>query len=325
MSRWIDAWWSALPGHTSLERYSIGGNRRLPKYPLPLAGDYVSIGLFYSALLCEMGNLLALGEHGMSRGPRPKITDGVITLVALSMIGAPEALGPKIPHLLGEGMFYGGLAFAVLYVCWRWGPWLLCLSKSDGAEGHVNNAGGIYVGGDNSGSQSISVTTINNSPPPAVYAQIADQLNEIKCAIAAIEAHKSVISTLPDPLGVVRMVKEQHQRLANASAKLATMTGSPTAKEDLGARLHADLDLVLSNVGVIATPLGDALKLKTGPNTFRVLFPIPMRIPPNLTFYNIPEGIDPMVVENSKIGFTVIFTPQTTPVNTFDFAADAEL
>jgi hypothetical protein len=165
--------------------------------------------------------------------------------------------------------------------------------------------------------------TINNRVELKV--QITGKLEEFSRTQAAIDAHETELGRRPDTIEVVKMVREQYQKLQNASAMFARMTGDAAAKEEFGARLLADLDLVLLNANVTATPQGDSLRLNTGPNTFRVLFAVAMRAPPNLTFYNLPSGVTEKVVELSEIGFTVIFVPQTTPVSTFDWAADAEI
>jgi hypothetical protein len=50
-----------------------------------------------------------------------------------------------------------------------------------------------------------------------------------------------------------------------------------------------------------------------------------MRIPPNLTFLNLPAGVEAHVLEKTNIGFSVVFTPSAIPVEQFNFAASAEL
>jgi hypothetical protein len=50
-----------------------------------------------------------------------------------------------------------------------------------------------------------------------------------------------------------------------------------------------------------------------------------MRIPPNLTLSNLPNGAAATVIEKTAIRFVVIFTPESIPVEHFGFAASAEL
>ncbi|GHB75888.1 hypothetical protein GCM10008107_26640 [Psychrosphaera saromensis] len=65
------------------------------------------------------------------------------------------------------------------------------------------------------------------------------------------------------------------------------------------------------------------LILKTANNTFRVLFSVPMRIPPKLNFSSIPEEVTANIIESSKFGFTVVFSPISIEISNFNFTADS--
>lgn len=67
------------------------------------------------------------------------------------------------------------------------------------------------------------------------------------------------------------------------------------------------------------------LILGLGANTFRVLFAVPMRIPPELTFQGLPSGTTATVTEKSRFGFTVVFSPSAVAAANFGFTASAEL
>lgn len=69
----------------------------------------------------------------------------------------------------------------------------------------------------------------------------------------------------------------------------------------------------------------DPLIINIAPNTFRVLFSVPMRIPPRLKFTGLPENVAADVIQNSEFGFTVLFTPPSVRVEKFGYEADAEL
>jgi hypothetical protein len=46
--------------------------------------------------------------------------------------------------------------------------------------------------------------------------------------------------------------------------------------------------------------------------------------PPKLTFYNLPDGIKtPLILDVSKVGFAVLFLPESISVTTFDVTADS--
>jgi hypothetical protein len=77
------------------------------------------------------------------------------------------------------------------------------------------------------------------------------------------------------------------------------------------------------NINAISHDSGD-LWLVTGQNSFRVTLPTPMRVAPKLTFSGLPEGVIPNVVEKSRVGFWVVFGPQTIRVETFGYSANAE-
>ena len=70
---------------------------------------------------------------------------------------------------------------------------------------------------------------------------------------------------------------------------------------------------------------GKPLVIEVVPNTFRVIFNVPMRISPKLTFPGLPAGVSPVVTDESEISFTVKFFPLSIPIHAFGFIADARL
>lgn len=88
------------------------------------------------------------------------------------------------------------------------------------------------------------------------------------------------------------------------------------------------LDILSTNLIPVVVPENlpsKPLILALGSNTFRVLFSVPMRIPPRLEFHGLPDGVQAHVTEESKFGFTVIFSPSAVTVTNFGFSADARL
>jgi hypothetical protein len=88
------------------------------------------------------------------------------------------------------------------------------------------------------------------------------------------------------------------------------------------------LDILSTNLMPVSVPDNiptNSLILGLAPNTFRVLFAVPARIPPRLSFQGLPAGVHAKVTENSKFGFSVVFEPTSVPVTNFGFVGDAEL
>jgi hypothetical protein len=111
--------------------------------------------------------------------------------------------------------------------------------------------------------------------------------------------------------------------------------GSPTSfaghtegTEDKG-KIASEI-LKILNQDVVRTLVrddlpGKPLVIEVVPNTFRVIFNVPMRIPPKLTFPGLPAGVSPVVSDESEISFTVKFIPLSIPIHTFGFIADDRL
>ena len=121
-------------------------------------------------------------------------------------------------------------------------------------------------------------------------------------------------------------VIRQYQRMKAAAEAFTRYQNRPaTEVGDLSAEV---LDLIGENVlqvTVDKTLPGQPLIIGLGTNTFRVLFAVPMRVSPRLSFLGLPEGITSEVSHLSQFGFTVTFYPTTKPVQRFGFEADAEL
>jgi hypothetical protein len=80
-------------------------------------------------------------------------------------------------------------------------------------------------------------------------------------------------------------------------------------------------------MGVAVTapgPGGSILIVKTASNTFKVIFAVPMRIALKIEFRDLPTGVAANIIEETNVGFTVVFTPQSVPVEFPKFSADAE-
>lgn len=126
---------------------------------------------------------------------------------------------------------------------------------------------------------------------------------------------------------IISKVLTQYDQLQQGISVFEQWTGRRDEENRLAAAEHIinELKALLGNVQTIQQPNGQALIIKTAPNSFLVTFPVPMRIPPAISFQNLPPGTTANILEKSNIGFSVVFTPRTTPVETFGFQASAEL
>jgi hypothetical protein len=119
----------------------------------------------------------------------------------------------------------------------------------------------------------------------------------------------------------------QYQRLSQAAALFAARQNRD-AGPDQGKIASQILEILnqdaIHAVARIDLP-GSPLIINLGSNSFRVIFSVPMRITPRLTFTGLPAGTTPSVSSASEIGFSVTFFPLSTTISTFGLIADAEL
>jgi hypothetical protein len=126
---------------------------------------------------------------------------------------------------------------------------------------------------------------------------------------------------------VLTALINQYQRLSQANT-LFGQFGHRDASQDQGKIAATILDILNKDVvqTTVRTDLpGQPLQIEIAPNSFRVIFAVPMRITPRLTFTGLPDGVSASVSDASEISFTVTFLPLTTPVTRFGMIADAEL
>jgi len=156
---------------------------------------------------------------------------------------------------------------------------------------------------------------------------VEQELDELKLPVETIRRYETQLSADQQNTGVGRAILRQYDQLRNAIDAQSRFTGQENARDRIasGDEIIANLRSLLGETQTAPVQGGQALIIKAAPNTFRVIFPAPMRVPPNLTFPNLPSGVEAHLIEKTNIGFTVIFTPQSTPVEKFAFTASAEL
>jgi hypothetical protein len=118
----------------------------------------------------------------------------------------------------------------------------------------------------------------------------------------------------------------QYDRLQDGQALFDTFRIRPDEAQhfDIERARTQDVKNALSNFEAVATPMGPGLRVKLGVNLYRVINPVPMRVPPTLIFTGLPVGVEALVGEKSNIGFTVLFLPTYVPVDHFGWIANAE-
>jgi len=144
----------------------------------------------------------------------------------------------------------------------------------------------------------------------------------------AINAIKDRIDKDTDTRSALVAIDKQLQKLMFGQVVWENHIGRPDLPQRLLIQGHIlnEMRLLLNdqNIKAVSHDNGD-LWLITGRNNFRVTFPTVMRIPPKITFSDVPQGVTPKIIEESQVGFWVVFDPQSIDVEKFGYTADAEL
>jgi hypothetical protein len=104
----------------------------------------------------------------------------------------------------------------------------------------------------------------------------------------------------------------------------------PADRQAISDQMQREILAVRQSAKILGIMQGDGLMIQTAPNTFRLIFPVVMRVVPHLIVTRTPNGTDAMVIESSRVGTTIIYSPMTNPVllsdiRSGDFAFSAEL
>jgi hypothetical protein len=184
---------------------------------------------------------------------------------------------------------------------------------------------GAYLGFDN-----LSVRLANERQQQRIENRqetIKKQLDGLSVPIETVRRYEETLQAQGQGLEVLRRILSQYDQLRRGVEVHEQFIGRQDSQDRLAAADHtlSELRALLGTTQTVAGPGGQALIIKTGPNTFRVTFGVPMRIAPEITFSELPQGIEPKVIEKTNIGFTVVFTPTSISVERFGFQASAEL
>lgn len=152
-------------------------------------------------------------------------------------------------------------------------------------------------------------------------------LPDVGKTIDILHRYESTLSQYGNRDQALTAVLQQYQQIKAASGMFERFSGTPNPGEKF-ALTSEILDLIGKSVPTVQAPPnlpGQPLILGLGSNRFRVLFSVPMRIPPHLEFQSLPLGAQAQVEEVSKFGFTVNFTFPGSEIKSFGFTASAEL
>lgn len=156
---------------------------------------------------------------------------------------------------------------------------------------------------------------------------IDSKLKPISNQIAIIQRYETELAKHNQKDEILTAVLAQYKKMKQATVQFHKFRGIENEEEKGKLAEHILTTITESVAHVVEAPNlpNRPLIIDLGSNIFKVVFSVPMRIPPKLAFQGLPEGVSWNITENSKFGFTVQFQPIDTLVKGFGFTADAEL
>lgn len=121
---------------------------------------------------------------------------------------------------------------------------------------------------------------------------------------------------------VSRLVAQYEELIQSVSMRSDADAASGLRDKVEAARLV--MKQVGQNVPPYAGPKSPVILEKSW-NTFVVLLGSVMRIPPDITFRDLPDGVHAEIIQKTNMAFSVKFWPETVRVTEFSFEASAEL
>jgi len=153
------------------------------------------------------------------------------------------------------------------------------------------------------------------------------QLPDVTATLATLNRYEQTLAAAGARDEALAAVMAQYKGMKHAAETWERFRASKDHEEKYQLATEV-LEILSTNLMPVSAPENlpsKPLILGLGTNAFRVIFAVPMRIPPKLSFHGLPPGTTAAVTEKSKFGFTVVFTPNNIPVSNFGFAASAEL
>ncbi len=156
--------------------------------------------------------------------------------------------------------------------------------------------------------------------------KISSQIAPAASLLPVIQQYAKSLEQANEKDAVLNAVLMQYTRMKQASEEFSRISHAPSREvEELAKHILTTIQSDIYPVRIAEEIPSRPLIIKVAANTFRVLFAVPTRIPPKIEFTGLPSGVTPTVIENSRFGFTVIFSPQSTSVESFGFIGDARL
>jgi hypothetical protein len=149
----------------------------------------------------------------------------------------------------------------------------------------------------------------------------------LQSTLRLLEFYNDKVSAAGKRDATLTALINQYQRLSQAAALFGQIRQRDPSLDQGKTAIEV---LKILNQDIVRTAVrddlpGKPLVMELEPNSFRVIFAVPMRVPPDLTFTNLPTGVTAHVSDKSEISFSVIFLPLSVPVKTFGLIASAEL
>jgi hypothetical protein len=156
---------------------------------------------------------------------------------------------------------------------------------------------------------------------------ISAALPQLEEKAATIRMYQQVQDAAKSKDQYLVTVLAQYERMKNAAEVFEQISGRKKDSPELNGlaeTILSEIRRVLPPIRVDSTLPNNPLIILIGENMYRVLFSVPMRVPPHLEFQNLPTGVAATITENSEFGFTVLFSPRSVSVEHFTFTADAD-
>jgi hypothetical protein len=159
--------------------------------------------------------------------------------------------------------------------------------------------------------------------------QVQSEPSALNDALSLLQSYNTKLASAGQRDELLTALVDQYTRLSRATVIFEQFTGNSGSRSETQGRIAEEILRILQE-DIIRTVVredlpGRPLIIRLAPNLFRVIFNVPMRIPPELKFTGLPEGVIPEVTDKSEISFTVRFFPPSVPVDRFGFSADARL
>lgn len=233
---------------------------------------------------------------------------GAIFGLGATMTGAVAPQYLNLNATTAHWLFWGGIS-------------LMALMVVDGAvlllAGRVINFGPAVLG--NVCLAGVMIAAVWQTSLPSLATRIArldTEADNLRPIIESLRRNQNALAQQEYTSSLVATILASFDHLRKGIEAQERFSGKADLNNRLAAAEHTigELKNILRDVRTLNLPQGQALIIKTAPNTFRITFPVPMRVPPNV-ICQAPAGLTMNQLEKTNIGVTLIFTPATIPLD----------